>query len=256
MKTLAFYNNKGGVGKTTAAINVAYTLASQGSSVLVIDCDGQQNSARFFADDAVAGNGQLLNVLIGSMSPTTARRKTRYRNIGILVGTSELNDVPTLFAALPEGIRQRNIKSLISEWELNSTGNYDYIIFDCPPALNIFTESILRIVDGVVVPIEIGSFAIQGVATVTNTIIKSGGTFLGCFASMLDRYNNAELQMLEMLRNNLGGKMFDTVIPRSNIIKNSLSCRMSADEYMGWMNPAQAYVKLTNEIKERIEKIG
>ena len=160
MKSIAFYNNKGGVGKTTSVINIAYQLAAD-SKVLVVDLDGQANCSRFFVDEPKVGLEVALTKQM--VSPTIALSPTRYPNIDVITATSALNDIVSTFYALPPTMQRENAKKIIKGTENLWYNKYDYVLVDLPPALNKITENIISVCDYVFVPIELGTFAIQGI---------------------------------------------------------------------------------------------
>lgn len=248
MKSIAFYNNKGGVGKTTSVINIAYQLAAD-KKVLVVDLDGQANISRFFADEPKAGLEACLKTDI--VSPTNALCETRYPNIDIITATSAINDVLTDYCRLPEDFQQRIAEKIISEtdkpWHKK---HYDYVLADLPPALNKLTENIISVCDYVFVPIELSSFAIQGIPTVTNAIADCGAKFGGCFVNKFDRENPADITLMETLKELLGTKALEHYIPFSRVVKNSISYKMTAHEYMEWTFAAECIANLTKEIVE------
>ena len=254
MKMLAFYNNKGGVGKTTAAINVAYALSKKKKQVLVIDCDGQSNSSRFLVD-AYNENCGIEQALVSSyISPNAALKASHYVNISVIVSTPKMNEILPIY-------EQKKSEGLISidrikkEFEMPwCSVKYDYIIADLPPAMNTLTEDILSICDYCFVPIELGTFAIQGIANVTQKIATVGTKFGGCFASKFDKKNPADFELLEILKENLGDKVLKTVIPFSRVIKNSISYRMTAAEYMRWTNAGKCFSLLADEITKICDK--
>lgn len=249
MKSLAFYNNKGGVGKTTSVINIAYQLALADKKVLVIDLDGQGNCSRFFADEPKSG---LADALIQPVvSPEVARCKTRYPYISVITSTQELNNISSQFAELPPIIQKEIASKIVSftdePWYATK---YDYVLVDLPPALNCLTENILGACDYVFVPIELGLFAIQGIPNVTSVISLCGTKFGGCFVNKFDRENPADLELLELLKSTLGDKAMKNYLPFSRVIKNATSYRMAASEYMGWTYAAECCANLTREIVE------
>jgi chromosome partitioning protein len=204
MKKIAFFNNKGGCGKSTATINVAHVLSLADKLVIVCDCDNQKNTFRFFADKPESDSVET----------------TRYEKLDVALGASR---------------------------DINS-GDYDYAIFDLPSALDERTKQIVSSCDYVFVPIELGTFSIQGIANVTESIAATGAKFGGCFANKFDRKNPADLELDALLRTQLGNKAMTTRIPYSRVIKNSISYRLTALEYMSWTNAAAAYSELTKEI--------
>lgn len=249
MKSIAIYNNKGGVSKTTTVINMAYILAElMNNKVLVIDCDGQQNSSRFFSDSLFE---PALEQCFHSpaASPVNALLNTRYKNIDILISSEKMNRIGEEYANLTEEEKRNTINEICKAYE----GKYDYVLFDMPPALNSITEALLPLTDGVLVPIELGTFSIQGIAKVTDIINKTGASFLGCFIAKYDKKNSSDQQLKELLENTLGNKVFKTIIPYSNIIRNSINYRITAYEYQHWQQPVKKYIELTEEL---IRKVG
>ena len=211
MVKIAFFNNKGGVGKSTAAINVAYAMSCLGKRVLVIDCDSQMNTFRFFADEpeySYSGD-------------------TRYEAIDV------------------ELLRDKRI---YYSSELDT--GVDYELWDMPPALDEAAKNALSLCDYVFVPIELGTFAIQGIAKVTEAIAETGAKFGGCFVNKFDRDNPADRKLDEFLRNELGNNALKARIPYSRVIKNSISFRQTAFEYAGKSKAAKTYAELTREILE------
>lgn len=248
MKAIAIYNNKGGTAKSTSVINIAYILAVlHKKRVLVIDTDGQQNTARFFAD-ALPHAGLEETLLNAEYSPITVLKKSRYENIDVLASSEKMNRCAEVFATLSREEQVQRVNRLLLFFE----NDYDYILIDMPPTLTCVTESFLRASDGIAVPIELGTFAVQGVARVTDTINRVGGAFLGCFITKYDRENKADEELKELLNGSLGSKLFHAVIPYSKIIRNSLNYRMTAYEYMRWLPPVERYVDLTEEIIRRV----
>ena len=244
MKMIAFYNNKGGVGKTSTAINIAYTLSHRKNRVLLIDFDGQCNSSRFFTDLTNDEIGCERAIVCTAEKPLI--KKTRYDNIDIVTSSVRMNAISNEFVNLSDEEKQSNIIKF-------RQSTYDYIIVDMPPAMNDFTENVLTICDYVYVPIELGTFAVQGLARVTQKIANAG-TKYACFASKYDKGNKADQELLEIMKKNLGDKVLNTVIPFSRAIKNSISYRITASEYMSWINPARCYERLANEIIHSVEQ--
>lgn len=249
MKSIAFFNNKGGVSKTTTVVNIAYILGEvYKRKVLVVDCDGQQNASRFLADE-LSQSGIEKALINASVSPRTALSHTRYEHIDVLISTPDMNRCAEAFQSISKAEQEKNLSKLTSFWN----EQYDYVLLDLPPALNSLTEQLIGITDGVIVPVELGSFAIQGIAKVTETINRVGAAFIGCFISKYDKKNKADEELKKLLENNLGTKVFSTVIPYSNIIRNSINYKMTAYEYMHWLGPAKRFVELTEEM---IRKVG
>lgn len=244
MTTIAFYNNKGGVGKTTTAINVANEMAEK-YRILVIDLDGQANSSRFFAEPKAGLETALVKK---NFSPDVAHSSTRYPNIDILTSTSALNLVNAQFEQLSDEEQTANIRKVLSYGS-----EYDYVLLDLPPALTKITENVITLCDCVYVPIELSTFAIQGIPTVTGALTNCNAQFGGCIVNKFDKENPSDNELLELLKSMLGNKVLKTTIPFSRVIKNSFSFRLTAKEYMKWTAAATAFENLTAEIIERTE---
>ena len=243
MKAIAIYNHKGGVGKTTTAINLVNELAERGK-VLVIDFDGQANSSRFFAEPKAGLETALIK---RNCLPTMAKSSTRYHNIDILTATPALNLVAAQFEQLPEDVQTANVRKV-----LTFDRSYEYAVLDLPPALTKLTEKVIMLSDSLFVPIELGTFAIQGIPAVTGALANCNAKFGGCIVNKFDKENPADTELLEFLKCNLGNKVLNTTIPFSRVIKNSFSYKLTAKEYMKWTAAAQAYENLAEEIIERL----
>lgn len=245
MKTIAIYNHKGGVGKTTTVINLANELSMAGK-VLVIDFDGQANSSRFFAEPKAGLETALIKK---SFSPTVARSTTRYPNIDIVTATSALNLIAAQFEQLSDEVQTANVRKV-----MNFDDSYEYAVLDLPPALTKLTEKVITLSDSVFVPIELGTFAIQGIPAVTNALANCNAKFGGCIVNKFDKENPSDIELLELLKHTLGNKVLNTTVPFSRVIKNSFSYKLTAKEYMKWTAAADAYEELAEEIAERIEE--
>ncbi len=236
MKIITMYNNKGGVGKTTSVINIAYSLSKMRKKVLIMDFDEQRNSSRFFledGDDRGYAPTRYENIFIMTYDECIQKRK----NIQMKVGLDPEYDTFEFANQYTDWLKQLETKS-----------NYDYIIFDLPPALNDLTLSLLSFCDYVFVPIELGTFAIQGITVVVTKLSEISAKFGGCFVVKFDNENPSDYSLLDTLKNALGAKVLESIIPFSRVIKNSISYRMTAAEYMDYMVAAEKYGELTKEI--------
>ncbi|MBQ7131223.1 MAG: ParA family protein [Oscillospiraceae bacterium] len=238
MKSIAIYNNKGGVGKTSAAINLAYAFAKeQHQKVLLVDCDGQCNSSNFFCTSDAPQN--LYSVLASGNEPVFY--PTRYPDIDILVSSPGVDRLT--------GIKVENV-ALINRKAVEL--GYDIVIFDLPPAMSEFVEYFLVVSDVTIVPIEASSFSLQGLQRVTDTIRAAGANFGGCFLSKYEKDNTTDIALLEVIRATLNGDLMKTIIPYSKTIKNSIAYKLAAAEYRGWTRTGRVYNKLAAELIERI----
>lgn len=242
MKLIAIYNNKGGCGKSTSVINLAYEFSSYGK-VLVIDTDGQSNTSRFFLKEPKGG---LERVLLGERDTVTTE-ETEYEGIDLISATAAINNAIGTFCGFSEKEQCK-----IAEGIVKPNGDYEYVIVDLPPAMNVITEHIVGACDYVFVPIELGKFSIQGVANVTSVIAKCKAQFGGVYVNKFDKKNKTDIALLGLLSEQLGNKALNTLVPYSNVIKNSISYTETAREYMGWTSAGKAFKYLAEEIIERI----
>ena len=226
--------------------------------------DGQANCSRFFTEELKEGLEQAL--VNTEFSPETALCHTRYDNIDIITATPKLNGITSEFDSFSD-----EEQAAIARKILSFGSAYDYVLLDLPPALTKVTERLIGACDVVFIPIELGTFAIQGIPTVTGMVKKCGAKFGGCIINKYDKKNSADEQLLDLLNETLGNKTLKSKIPFSRVIKNSISggkfnaksnpsliCQvlfcveLTAGEYMGWTNAAKSYAELAAEIRERV----
>ncbi|GEM_PF-381147 len=234
MKMIAFYNNKGGVGKTSTAINIAYTLSRRQNRILLVDFDGQCNSSRFFTDLANDECGCESAIVNAEEMPLI--KSTRYDNIDIVTSSVRMNSISNDFANLSDEEKQTNIIKF-------RQSDYDYIIVDMPPAMNDFTEHVLTVCDYVYVPIELGTFAVQGLARVTQKIANAG-TKYACFASKYDKgKSDAEMNLDLIMLNHTQRKYSDSDIFKEHEELKKIFSQLEADG-----------VEIKGRLREKIAK--
>jgi len=217
---IGFYNHKGGCGKTTSVINVAYVLQKLGKKILVVDCDSQMNCFSFFQ----SGKDRM------------AFQPSKYARI--------YNTTWNAYTTASDKAKELA---------------FDYIIFDLPPALTDEVKEIIRHCDSVFVPIILGYFEISGLADVTAEIQKQGARLGGVFASMFNPANN-DGEAISELRSILKNRLLDTVIPWSKTVRESQKAELAIEDYFKQINvppnpqswkTVHAYEELANEIIER-----
>jgi chromosome partitioning protein len=213
MTKIGFWNNKGGVGKTTCATNFAYILADSGQKVLAVDCDTQSNLVNFFNSEYDGSE-----VVLG----------TRYKNISVA---------------------QMNAQAFENIDEIGK--NYDYVIVDLPPTLNDEVKSIISHCDFAFIPLELGKYSIDGVTTAVNFIHSTAAKLGGVFITKYFKENKTHSQLLEILRESLGSDLLTAIMPFSMTIQNSPNHDLTAFEYMKWNSTVVALGDLFSEILER-----
>jgi chromosome partitioning protein len=247
-RVFAIANQKGGVGKTTTAINLAAALASNDFQVLVIDSDPQGNATTGLGVAKDPEKPSLYHVLLGDTSASAAIIATEFEGLHVisadknLVGANlELVDIPDREFRLREKIRE------IRE-------RYQFILIDCPPALDLLTLNALIAADAVVIPIQCEFFALEGVSELMDTIDRIQNSFEhplkveGILLTMYDDRMNLTRQVAADLTDFFGDQVFKTIIPRSIRLAEAPSFGKTILSYDPRSRGAESYVKLAKEI--------
>ena len=255
-RVFAIANQKGGVGKTTTAINLAAALAANDIRVLVVDSDPQGNATSGLGVSKDPDKPSLYHVLLGDTHPKDAIRPTDFEGLDIitadknLVGSNlELVDIPNREYRLRD--RLAEIRNL-----------YHFILIDCPPALDLLTLNALIAADSVLVPIQCEFFALEGVSELMDTIDRIREAFQhplaieGILLTMYDDRTNLTRQVAADLREFFKDEVFRTIIPRSIRLAEAPSFGKPILTYDPRSKGAESYIKLAKEIldHEQIRK--
>lgn len=255
-KAIAIFNQKGGVGKTTTAINFAAALAEKKKKVLLIDNDPQGNMTSGVGVDKNAVQFSVYDMLIQEQSIEQCIVKTEYKGIDIVPGSVDLAGAEIELIAFDK--REHLLKSQLSKVAMN----YDYIIVDCPPSLGLLTVNALVAVDSVMIPIQCEYYALEGVGHLINTFnlikenINPNIKIEGVLLSMYDSRTNLSVQVLEEVKAHFKDLVYNTVIPRNIRLAEAPSHGMPVIHYDRKSKGSEAYIKLAKEFLKAEGKNG
>lgn len=247
-RIIAIANQKGGVGKTTTAINLSASLAAKGKKVLVIDMDPQGNTTSGFGVDKNDLDDTIYELILGECAIQDCIIKEVISNVSIL--PSNVN----LAAAEIELIGVEK-KEYILKGEVDFVRDqYDYIMIDCPPSLSMLTINAMTTADTVLVPIQCEYYALEGLSQLIHTInlvkerLNPDLDMEGVVFTMYDSRTNLSLQVVENVKQNLKQRVFDTVIPRNIRLAEAPSYGMPIQAYDPKSAGAEAYMALADEL--------
>ena len=249
-RIIAFANPKGGVGKTTSAVNIAAGVAALGKKVLLCDFDPQGNASSGVGVDK-ASDKTIYDILMGD-NPYEAIIKTNYENLDCIPASVSLAGAELEIADEPR--REAKLKSALDMLR----PDYDYIFIDCPPSLGLLTINALCASDGVIVPMQCEYFALEGLSQLMKTlqIVKKkynpSLTLDGVVVTMFDGRLNLSLQVLEEIKKHLPGKLFRTPVPRNVRLSEAPSYGMPIKYYDKHSKGAHAYEDISKELIERL----
>ena len=245
---LSVVNQKGGVGKTTTCINLSASLAKTKRKILLVDLDPQSNATKGCGLDPHSLDISVNDVLLGRNNLLETITSLDSYGFDILPATPELTEAEVKLLSLSEKeFTLRNLLNTIKE-------QYNYIIIDCPPSLNILTVSALTASDGVLIPVQCEFFALQGLSeliTTIETIQDSTNNNLiikGIIRTMFDPRNNLANDVSAQLIKFFKGKLFKTIIPRNITVAEAPSHGMPVTDYDKHSKGALSYLSLTGEI--------
>ena len=255
MIRVAIANQKGGVGKTTTAINLATALAAVGWRVLLVDLDPQGNASTGLGVSPSARTHSSYDVLLGETPLEDAVMATRVPRLDLLPATVDLSGAEVEMVALPD--RTHRLEQAFGE---APDGRWDIVTMDCPPSLGLLTVNALVAARHLLVPLQCEFFALEGLSQLLQTVERVRVAFnpelsiLGVALTMFDRRNNLSQQVAEDVRACLGGAVFDTVVPRNVRLSEAPSHGLPALIYDLKCTGSEAYVRLAKEIIGRLPK--
>ena len=253
-RILAVANQKGGVGKTTTAINLATGLAQEGLRCLVIDLDPQGNASTGLDCPADSRGRTTYDTLRGDCALEEVIRPTPVENLMLAPASIDLSGIDV--ELVDDQDRARRLKQLIGLPD-GLREAYDFILIDCPPSLNLLTVNAMVAADAVLVPLQCEFFALEGLSQLLATVrrvqqsLNPGLKIAGIVLTMYDRRNRLSAQVAEDVRENLGDVVFQTVIPRNVRLSEAPSHALPALIYDPTCAGSRAYKALATEIAGR-----
>ena len=247
-KIIVVANQKGGVGKTTTAVNLSAALAQLGKKILLVDIDPQANATSGLGFDKNEERNSIYDLLIGEAAVEDCIIPKVRKNLSLLPSSVDLAAAELNLSQVPEKemILRKNLGEVSSK--------YDFILIDCPPSLNILTLNAMCAADSILIPIQCEYYALEGLSQLlytTRLVTERMNPALeveGVLFTMFDGRTNLSQEVVENVKNNLKLRIYKNVIPRNVRLAEAPSYGLPITEYDPRSTGAQAYVKLANEV--------
>jgi chromosome partitioning protein len=261
VRVLAIANQKGGVGKTTTAINLGTALAAIGEHVLIVDLDPQGNASTGLGIDRKSRRHSTYDVLTGEASLRDAVLPTAVPRLSIASSTMDLSGLELEIGQ--ERNRAYRLRNALEKMNAATAGSpeFSYVLVDCPPSLNLLTVNAMAAADAILVPLQCEFFALEGLSQLLKTVeqvkttLNPGLTIHGIVLTMHDARNNLSNQVVEDVRAHMGGKVYDTVIPRNVRVSEAPSYGKPVLVYDLKCVGSEAYLKLATEVIQREKEL-
>lgn len=254
-RILVVANQKGGVGKTTTAINLGTALAAVGEPTLVIDIDPQGNASTGLGIHRQDRKVTTYEVLTGEARLAEAIVATRIPGLSLVPATVDLSGAELELASMPR--RNFILKDALEEYSVHGENKFSYILIDCPPSLTLLTLNAMAAADAVMVPLQCEFFALEGLSQLMKTIelvrekLNPTLEIQGIVLTMFDKRNKLSDQVAADVRETLGEKVYTTMIPRNVRVSEAPSHGVPVLVYDLRCPGSQAYIKLAGELIQR-----
>lgn len=250
-RIIAIANQKGGVGKSTTSINLSAALAEYGKKVLVIDCDPQGNTTSGFGIEKNEVEKTLYELMLGEYTIEETIQDEVIENLSIITSNVDLAaaEIELIGIEEKEYILRNHVEKI--------RDNYDFIIIDCPPSLNMLTVNAMTTADTVLVPIQCEYYALEGLSQLLHTIelvkerLNPELEMEGVVFTMYDARTNLSLQVVENVKENLNQNIYKTIIPRNVRLAEAPSHGLPITKYDAKSAGAESYMMLAEEVINR-----
>jgi chromosome partitioning protein len=258
-RVIALANQKGGVGKTTTAINLGTALAAIGEEVLIVDLDPQGNASTGLGIDRKNREYSSYDLMVGSASVGEIAVETVVPRVSVAPSTLDLLGVELEIASRPD--RAFRLRQALSGSDADRPSKYTYVLVDCPPSLNLLTINAMAAAHSILVPLQCEFFALEGLSQLLHTVeqvkasLNPELSIHGIVLTMYDSRNSLSGQVVADVRANMGAAVYETIIPRNVRVSEAPSYGKPVLLYDFKCSGSQAYLKLAAEIIQRERRL-